>query len=365
MNLFKLNPDYDKRVYGLDVFRAVAIILVVIGHGAFIVNLFAPGFPYFKFIDGVELFFVLSGFLIGTILLKQLSQEYTPSFSNLLKFWKRRWFRTLPNYYLILFVNYLLVKFSFIKGDIAQADWTFLVFAQNLYSPFVDFFWESWSLSIEEWFYILFPIVLVLVARIRAGKNFRTTSLMVILIFMTLPLIYRFSISEIEVNAFWYDVKFRKVVITRLDSIMYGVLMAWFKFYYHESFYRYRIPMFITGLALIYSVILPEKETGSLFMKTLYFSLVGLGASFLLPYADSVKKFRTGFGKVIVHISLVSYSMYLLNLAPVAQVIEQNFMPQGTTSAALTYIIYWGVVILLSTLLYKYFEKPAMDLRDK
>lgn len=365
MDLFRLKPDYDKRVYGLDVFRAIAIILVVISHGAFIVNLFAPGFPYVRFIDGVELFFVLSGFLIGSILLKQLSQEAKPTFRSLFSFWKRRWFRTLPNYYLILLLNYLLVKFSIINGDINQADWTFLVFMQNFSSPFVDFFWESWSLSIEEWFYILFPLVLVTALRISGTRNFRSTSLIVILFFITAPLIYRYSISDMDVDAFWYDVNFRKVVITRLDSIMYGVLMAWFKFYHERTFHKLRIPMFITGIVIIYAVILPEKTTGSLFMKTIYFSIIGIGSSLLLPLADSVKKFRTGFGKVIVHISLISYSMYLLNLAPVAQVIEKNFMPDNSLSAAFSYFLYWASVIALSTLLYKYFEKPAMDLRDK
>jgi len=102
MSLLKINPDYQKRVYGLDVFRAVAIVLVVIGHGSFIVNSNA---------------------------LKSLSE-----------FWKRRWYRTLPNYYLILLVNYLLVRFEIINGDISQFNWKFLLFLHNFSGPFVDFF---------------------------------------------------------------------------------------------------------------------------------------------------------------------------------------------------------------------------------
>ena len=57
--------------------------------------------------------------------------------------------------------------------------------------------------------------------------------------------------------------------------------------------------------------------------------------------------------------------MYLLNLALVAEVINNNFPPRGPLSAWALYIVYWAAVILLSTLLYKYYEKPMMDLREK
>jgi len=151
---FRLNTDYTSRVYGLDVFRAIAIIIVVMGHGGFIIDKVLPGFPYIPLIDGVELFFVLSGFLIGTILIKIFEKNNGLRTKEMISFWKRRWFRTLPNYYLILGVNVILVSNGIIKGDIEQFNWKFLFFLQNFNSYFTDFFWESWSLTIEEWFYI-------------------------------------------------------------------------------------------------------------------------------------------------------------------------------------------------------------------
>ena len=57
--------------------------------------------------------------------------------------------------------------------------------------------------------------------------------------------------------------------------------------------------------------------------------------------------------------------MYLINLGLVAQVIEKNFPPTGGTDGLIKYLLYWFLVILFSTLLYKYFEKPIMDLREK
>ena len=85
----------------------------------------------------------------------------------------------------------------------------------------------------------------------------------------------------------------------------------------------------------------------------------------LLPKADALKSMKGWFGKVITKISVISYSMYLVNLALVAEVIGKHFPPTGQMDAFFKYIIYWVVVVVASILLYKYFEKPVMDLRDR
>ena len=119
-------------------------------------------FPWIKLIDGVELFFVLSGFLIGGIIIKEFQNNTAFGIKQIFHFWKRRWFRTLPNYYLILLLNVIIVYFGIIKEDFLQFNWKFFFFLQNFAHHFYGFFWESWSLSIEEWFYLLFPIILML-----------------------------------------------------------------------------------------------------------------------------------------------------------------------------------------------------------
>lgn len=363
---FGLNIDYSSRVYGLDVFRAVAIIIVVMGHGGFIIDKVLPGFPYIPLIDGVELFFVLSGFLIGTILIKIFEKSNGLDIKEMISFWKRRWFRTLPNYYLILGVNVILVSNGIIKGNIEQFNWKFLLFLQNFNTHFTDFFWESWSLTIEEWFYIFTPLSVVCLWKVSgkyiSGKNIFLIS---ILSFILLTIVYRYSKSGEAVDPFWFDVKFRKVVLARLDAIMFGVLFAWLKFYYPLLWKKLSVPFLITGLIFIFIIMhLVKLDPVGFYAKTIYFSAIGFSAAMLLPYADSVKRFKFPLGKAITHISIISYSMYLVNLALVAQVIEANFMPETKSAAAFTYILYWSIVLLLSTLLYKYFEKPMMDLRD-
>ena len=106
---------------------------------------------------GVDLFFVLSGFLIGKIILKQLEKRKT-TFKDFGYFWFRRWFRTLPNYYLVLTINILL--YFLFYGNIVPSVWRFFVFLQNFSEGQIDFFTESWSLSIEEFSYVLGPLLL-------------------------------------------------------------------------------------------------------------------------------------------------------------------------------------------------------------
>src|SRR5688500_5172014 len=136
LKLFQLNTDYTNRVYGLDVFRAVAILFVVTGHGGFIIDKALPGFPYIRLIDGVELFFVLSGFLIGSILINMYETHEKLSFPLIRTFWKRRWLRTLPNYYLVLFLNVIFVYMGLTLGDPEKFNWKFLFFVQNFNTYF-------------------------------------------------------------------------------------------------------------------------------------------------------------------------------------------------------------------------------------
>ena len=362
--MMKMNLHTNsKRIFGLDVFRAFAIIIVVMGHGRFMLKDTAlEGFPYFRMIDGVDMFFVLSGFLIGGILLKELNKPKSFDFADLIQFWKRRWFRTLPNYYLILFLNYLVVKYGIINEDIEQFNAHFITFTHNFYSPFYGFFWESWSLSIEEWFYIIAPILIFGLYRILpAKKSFLITSLVMI----SLPLVYRFSIYDPGIDGFWWDVKFRKTVLCRLDSIGYGLLCAWIYYYYIDIWNKLKIPSLIIGVALVALILNIDLQVNSMYKQTIYFSLVPFTVMFFLPVAEGYKR-SIGFVAVALqHVSKISYSMYLINLALVAEVIRDNIPPAGGMDGILKYALYWIVVVFVSSMLFKYFEKPVTDLRDR
>ena len=119
-----LSNGKQPRIPELDGLRGIAILLVVSVHYFydpdarmplglhFVQNFFALGWT------GVDLFFVLSGFLIGGILLKSLCDGRLNTMGDVFVFWKRRWFRTLPNYYLFLFLALITAKYG--EGGIPE-----------------------------------------------------------------------------------------------------------------------------------------------------------------------------------------------------------------------------------------------------
>ena len=194
----------------------------------------------------------------------------------------------------------------------------------------------------------------------------KTAILLAILSLLLIPLLYRISISGTNVDGFWWDVNFRKVVLTRLDAIVYGVLAAYLKYYYSNFWINSRNWMFVVGLAILTISMYTPHEPNNFYSKTFYFSIVSLGAMLLLAKADSIKSAKQQtLIKIVTHISKISYSMYLVNLALVAQVIDHNFPAENNFEKMYLYILYWTCTILISTLLYRFFEKPMTTLRDR
>lgn len=98
-----ISDTKTNRVYGLDVLRAFAILFVLIGHSFNHSKISPDIMPLGKLaILGVEIFFVLSGFLISSIIMKLIDNSQFHSFSDVFTFWKRRWLRTLPLYFVAL-----------------------------------------------------------------------------------------------------------------------------------------------------------------------------------------------------------------------------------------------------------------------
>ena len=104
----------NERNFGLDLIRFIAIFLVVIVHSSFFLNQNFINSIYI--IDGVDLFFVLSGFLIGKIIINNIIVKNKIEFKDVKSFLIRRWFRTIPNYVLFLIINIVLIYFNLIDG---------------------------------------------------------------------------------------------------------------------------------------------------------------------------------------------------------------------------------------------------------
>ena len=191
--------------YSLDLFRGFCGYGVAISHlYAFVfANIYAEYISYLF----VEFFFILSGFVLYPQLLKVLDDK-----KNLFIFYKRRWLRTIPLYLAILLAVAALTE-NLISYDLFK----YLFFIQKILPNFLnnDFFPVAWSLSIEEIFYLLFPLILINLNK----KNFLKFTIGFILIFIILKI---FSTSFVNANFL------RTGSILRLDAILIGFVLAHF-----------------------------------------------------------------------------------------------------------------------------------------
>ena len=377
-NFFKIETNAD-RIYGLDILRAAAIMVVLIGHGSVLLpeKYAYIGRMIFSF-DGVSIFFVLSGFLIGGILIKTLEKKRGEK-NILLNFWIRRWFRTIPNYFLILIIL-LILNILFKEGFrfTAKIPLAYFTFSQNLFSPHPGLFPEAWSLSIEEWFYLLIPLIIS--AFMFLKKSVKTSifyTAFSVLIVVTLFRLYRYNSLPIEVLSDFkqgqWDSGFRKQVITRLDALMYGMLGAFMQFYYREYWLKYKKTLLCLGLFLFLVVkflINPNVSYGSLYSCVFSFSVISFSTLLLLPFLSDFRGNNTKLvHKTITKISLISYSLYLTNQSIVQfWILDKISWDTITTNYQVMifarYFLYWFLTISLSLILYKFFEIPMMNLRD-
>ena len=355
------------RVLGLDLMRSLAIICVVIVHAGWMTS--HSNYPWITILNGVDLFFVLSGFLIGSIILCQLVDPERVGFRQVRLFWIRRWFRTLPNYYLVLLLNIIVAAIGLNTNDIGFFNWKFFVFAQNLTDFFHGFFWESWSLSVEEWFYLLFPLLLLAALKLFPSKEAsgrRHRYLICAALFFLFSFLMRMLVgSRMELDDYWYGVRVQKVVIYHLDGLAFGLVGAYVSRYHAEVWHRWRNVTFVLGvtvLVLYYFVPWNVQHGATVTLRVFMYSV---GCALLLPRFSTITKAPSWLAAPITYVSKISYSMYLVNLALVAQIIDKNATVANLTQAWLWYIVYWAAVILLSSIIYRFYEQPIMRLRDK
>lgn len=362
----------NKRVLGLDIIRAAAIGLVLIAHGFEQINPFveANKYTHFTGVLGVELFFVLSGFLIGTILIRIFHKEEKFNFRTLKDFWVRRWFRTLPNYYLVLFLNFILAVVLFNE---IEFDWRFLFFSQNVFSLHPDSFDEAWSLSVEEWFYLSFPLLLMVFIGLAPAKKKETTFLLFLFSFLVLVTVIRGITIFMNPDLPW-DNGIRRLALLRLDSILIGVFAAWL-YYHFPKFWdrnRYRIaaagllPMGVLAYFFI-SDIIPNGFSGAgIVTKILFFPVMSVFFASLLPLANSINpKKRTYWMRFVTHLSVISYSVYLLHFSVVLTLQNYIYEPKTFHGALFSILVFWTLTFIVSTIVYNCYEKPCTGLREK
>jgi peptidoglycan/LPS O-acetylase OafA/YrhL len=370
MNLFTLVLD-KKRIFGLDIIRALAIFFVVLGHGAHLLPETIKAFIFkLPFPDGVTVFFVLSGFLIGGILIKIVENE-EPSVKVLFNFYTKRWLRTLPAYFLML--SLLIVLSSLFAQDFNIYNViNYFIFSQNFNTAHPKFFVEAWSLSVEEWFYLLIPVLIFLLV---GAFNFKPQKAILVSIvsIITAAILFRYyryltlSVTNEEV----WGAMFRGQVITRLDSLMFGVTGAYIYYYHTLKWIQYKKQTLVIGLVLIVLIgIIPQWffPNSVFYFCNIFFIVSAISILLVLPYLSQLKSGSGILYKWVSYTSLISYSMYLTHasLIMIFVIPKISFLQTGQPLIIVArFILYWVLSYAVSILLFKYFEIPFMALRHK
>nr|WP_294935744.1 acyltransferase [uncultured Flavobacterium sp.] len=369
----RIEKHNNHRIFGLDVVRALAILLVLFSHLYYLIDSNNPllisvsGLSGFA---GVELFFVLSGFLIGTILLKMfMADDFSPG--NLFTFLKRRWFRTLPAYYLVLIMNIAIgLYFAY---DVSGW-WKYFLFIQNFSDYDIVIFTESWSLSIEEWTYAITPLALFFGYKVfKSNKKigFLVITLLLIVLFHLLR--FNFYLNNTIADMETWNIRVKSVTLFRIDSILVGFLVAWGHYYYKETIKKYSGYLFIISVHLFFlqfvvlNVLGVDIITKPLYFIVFYFTFSSATIALGLPFFVNWETTAGIVKKPVEFVSKVSYSLYLLHYS-IVTVLMKHFVDASKFASLqlLGFVVcYLMIVFFLSFIMYRYFEKPIMDLRDR
>ncbi len=371
MNL--LPTPNSSRIFGLDFLRAIAILWVVYDHSTTYINHKYQFWFYLpvNFFDGVTLFFVLSGFLIGNIFITQFSAQNF-SLQTLLKFWIRRLLRTLPTFYVVYFL--LLFYVLMAEKDLHQFSFKTFFFVQNFFSTPPEYFKEGWSLSVEEWFYVLFPMLTF--SFLFGFKNKKNALLVSIFTFILIPFLLRNYFFFFDETKKFRALDYRNIVLFRLDSIMIGVLASLLQKGFHDFCKKKKFFfLFIGCFVLLFNFSVSTfKVHLPYFFSVLLFSIEPFAIFLCLPFFSEWKiSFQKNiFTKAITIVSIISYSVYLLNKTIVQDVVIiellRKFHLENVSWVYLTipvYFAYWLITIGLAILLYQCIERPVMQWRNK
>lgn len=358
------------RVFGLDVLRAVAVLSVLAGHTLdhgkapmWIVRFVAPLATY-----GVEIFYVLSGFLIGHILLRSAAAGKLHSPPDILDFWKRRWARTLPLY---IFFVLVYLRFDYHGPADLRQTWSFFFFLQNFAWKIPPFFTHSWSLAVEEWFYLLLPLIFMTFHWVL--KSDRRALLATAIVFTLVPLASRLIMGHHIADWPGYDGYIRQAVVCRLDSIFMGVLCAYVRIY-HPNFFDRSSKFWWIGFAqflALYCILsgFHYFNPASVLAQAAYFPLLSLSIACMVPAATKLRS--TGLSMVdafISHTSKVSYSLYLGHICMLTLVLgvmgQFGWIADSLHWTVIMYAVLGALYYLFANLTYKFVEQPYIKLRD-
>jgi len=337
----------SKRIPQLDAIRGIAILLVILHNESSVFpslgleSLFANGWM------GVDLFFVLSGFLITGILVDSKAAE--GYFKN---FYIRRGLRIWPLYYSLLLFMFLIVPAlgpseAHTVFEKSSPWWAYPLFLQNFFVPSPTSaagpLAVTWSLAIEEQFYLVWPWM------VRYASLARIRQLTILVICLS-PLL-RLYLSTRDVNLYTN-------VFCRLDGLMAGALIALLvrsETFSPSAFVRPAWIMFIVALPLAFA-------TEALGTRSIVFSLSAMASAalvYLALFARTHWLQRLLTNRFLIHTGTISYGLYLLHKIPfdVAKSLHADRYP------VLMLVVLLVACYVLAAVSWNALEKPFLKLK--
>jgi peptidoglycan/LPS O-acetylase OafA/YrhL len=356
---------HRERQPGLDLLRALAIIVVVIYHAA-LFGFKLPGrIDRFGWI-GVDLFFVLSGYLIGGQLLTPLARRNQ---IDLGRFFARRVLRIMPAYFVVLAVYFLLPSWREYP-DMSQPLWKFLLSIQNIALHGGTAFSHAWSLAVEDQFYLALPFLLLFLC----GRPRAAVIVPCLLVGGGIGLRAFLAAQNPSVDG---GVSFRAFQAwiyyptwTRLDPLVFGVVLAAIEKFRPQWWNRlanHAIWLWLPGLALIvFALYLGETDYLTVTACVWQFPLIAFGMGTLLICAVSPRLF---FRRIAIpgaaFIASIAYSAYLIQklIIHFAARFCDSYNIALTSASALLGVeiaVYAAAAILFFTV-----ERPFLQLRKR
>jgi peptidoglycan/LPS O-acetylase OafA/YrhL len=340
----------SRNIPSLDGLRAISVLMVVAAHTNGSLSRLIPFIPSWLYSFwgtlGVETFFVISGFLITHLLLQEL---HTTGTVSLKRFYFRRALRIFPPFYVYMAVALTLTLAGFATGKLSAFvvagtyTWNYLGGGSHLLE-------HTWSLSLEEQFYLLWPAALVFFG---ARKSVKLAVWVVLLSPVSRMITYVLAPSLRALLA--------AMLHTGLDSIMFGCLLA--LLWRNERFNRFVQPLvrgWVAAVAASFILILGPVFLQARFRGS-YFLIFGLTInafclSQILLYVVRSPHSRVGLllnTPVLRHLGVISYSLYLW---------QQMFTPVKSE-----WFLPWCVPAILACAELSYWcvELPALRLRDR
>ncbi|WP_091803267.1 acyltransferase [Lysobacter sp. yr284] len=358
------------RLPGLDLLRAAAVAWVMLFH-SFLNEGPDEGLTWLCHYGwmGVDLFFVLSGFLIGSQVLAPLARGERLSFGG---FYLRRAFRILPAFLAVLAV-YLLVP-GFRESPGLESAWKFLSFTLNL---LIDYrqnqaFSHAWSLCVEEHFYLVFPLLAWWLMRRSSTAAFVAICASVVL--GGIALRAGVWLHDVETEGpvgesarSWFAEDIYFPTWNRLDGLLAGVVLASLKIFRAQWWRRaqaYANGALLAGLGVVAVAMWLFRERTGLLANAIGWPVLSAGFA-LLVFAGATRASWIGRWSIpgIGWLAATSYSLYLVHKG-VFHVVDESVGDQLAGHSLVAFAVYGLAALAAAAVLHYGVEQPFLRLRD-